>query len=443
MNYVDKLSNVTVLGAGGKMGSGIVLLTALEMARLKFLPENKNKCFALNAMDISPQNLEGLWEYLRTQITKVAEKSAVQLREQYRDNPSLVENYDIIDQYVKDVISVVRPVSRLEASYDSKLIFEAISENPELKVKILSEIWNNNNNSPYFFTNTSSVPIGELNKNAGLEGHILGFHFYNPPAVQRLVELIISDDTKDEVANFAKEYARNLRKTVVYSNDFAGFVGNGHFMRDLLYGIKEAERISEEIPFYEAVYAIDKITRDYLIRPMGIFQLIDYVGIDVCQFILQVMKPRLGEDDLHNAILDKYKESGILGGQNPDGSQKDGFLQYKKGRPTGIYDPDSKQYKNIEDFSKKIDTQLGDIPDSWKPWKAIIANPDKSYILDKYFSELKTISSQGGELARNYLLKSKEIGLKLVADKIAKTEDDVNTVMLTGFYHSYGPINNY
>ncbi|MFC2121475.1 3-hydroxyacyl-CoA dehydrogenase family protein [Bacteroidota bacterium] len=443
MNYVDKLSNVTVLGAGGKMGSGIVLLTALEMARLKFLPENKNKCFVLNAMDISPQNLEGLWEYLRTQITKVAEKSAVQLREQYRDNPSLVENYDIIDQYVKDVISVVRPVSRLEASYDSKLIFEAISENPELKVKILSEIWNNNNNSPYFFTNTSSVPIGELNKNAGLEGHILGFHFYNPPAVQRLVELIISDDTKDEVANFAKEYARNLRKTVVYSNDFAGFVGNGHFMRDLLYGIKEAERISEEIPFYEAVYAIDKITRDYLIRPMGIFQLIDYVGIDVCQFILQVMKPRLGEDDLHNAILDKYKESGILGGQNPDGSQKDGFLQYKKGRPTGIYDPDSKQYKNIEDFSKKIDTQLGDIPDSWKPWKAIIANPDKSYILDKYFSELKTISSQGGELARNYLLKSKEIGLKLVADKIAKTEDDVNTVMLTGFYHSYGPINNY
>ncbi len=60
MIYADKLSNVTVLGAGGKMGSGIVLLTAIEMARLKNLPENKNKNFVLNAMDISPENLQGL-----------------------------------------------------------------------------------------------------------------------------------------------------------------------------------------------------------------------------------------------------------------------------------------------------------------------------------------------------------------------------------------------
>ncbi len=370
MNYAKKLSNVTVLGAGGKMGSGIVLLTAIEMARLKSLPENKEKSFVLNAMDISASNLDGLWKYLRTQATKVAEKTTVQLREIYKDDSSLIENYDIIDKYVNDVLSFIRPVSRMEPAYDSELIFEAISENPDLKVKILSDIWKNNKNSPYFFTNTSSVPINELNEKAGLDGHILGFHFYNPPAVQKLVELIISESTKTEVSDFAKKYAKNLRKKVVYSNDFAGFIGNGHFMRDLLYGINEVEKLSVNMSFTEAVYTIDKITRDYLIRPMGIFQLIDYVGLDVCQFILEVMRPRLKDDSLKNDILDKIISLGVQGGQHPDGSQKDGFLQYKKGRPTGIFDPDLKSYKNIDEFKEQTDKKLGEKPELFKPWKA-------------------------------------------------------------------------
>lgn len=443
MNYEDKLSNVTVLGAGGKMGSGIVLLTAIEMARLKFLPQNKDKTFVLNAMDISAENLNGLWKYLRVQATKLAEKTSNQLREVYKDNPSLIENYDIINQYVNDVLSFIRPVSRIEPAYDSNLIFEAVSENPDLKVKILVDIWKNNKNSPYFFTNTSSVPINELNDKAGLNGHILGFHFYNPPAVQKLVELIISDSTKTEVADFAIEFSKNLKKKVVYSNDFAGFIGNGHFMRDLLHGISEVERLSKEMTFTEAVYTIDKISRDYLIRPMGIFQLTDYVGIDVCQFILQVMKPRIGEENLHSILLDKYKDMAVLGGQNPDGSQKDGFLQYKKGRPIGVFDPEAGNYDDNNDLNKAVDEHLGKLPDSHKPWRAVIGDPDKDISLKTYFSELNTLSTNGGDLARRYLKTSKEIGLKLVYDKIAKTKEDVNTVMLTGFFHAYGPINEY
>ena len=83
MNYNEKMENVAVLGAAGKMGSGIVLLTALEMADLSLLPENQSKTFVLNAIDISQSALTGLVKYLNGQILKAAEKKIAQLRKAY------------------------------------------------------------------------------------------------------------------------------------------------------------------------------------------------------------------------------------------------------------------------------------------------------------------------------------------------------------------------
>jgi len=291
MEYTDKLQNVTVLGAAGKMGSGILLLTAVEMTDLSLKPENKGKAFALNAMDVSKEGLAGLMLYLRTQVQKMAEKKTVALRKFYAGRTDLIENEEIINQYVFDVMSIVRPTTRLESAYDSSLVFEAVSENRALKVKILSQIDQNNTQKPWFFTNTSSVPIHLIDEEADLGGRVLGFHFYNPPAVQKLVELIVTDKTDKEMTEFAKAYAKNLRKIVVPANDFAGFIGNGHFMRDALHGIHTVEKLAKDMSFAEAVYAVNRITQDFLIRPMGIFQLIDYVGIDVVSFIMGVMNP--------------------------------------------------------------------------------------------------------------------------------------------------------
>ncbi len=278
MEYIQRIQNVSVLGAAGKMGSGILLLTAIEMADQMLKPENKGKTFVLNAIDTSDEGLSGLVKYVRTQVVKAAEKKAVALRQVYAGKAGLIENSDIIEAYVEDVMSVVRTTTRIEAAYDSALVFEAVSENQALKEKLFRMINENNSTKPWFFTNTSSVPIGGLNKNAELEGRILGFHFYNPPAIQKLVELITIAENPADMIEFANKYASNLRKTVVPSNDIAGFIGNGHFMRDALFGISEAERISPEMPLHEAFYCIDRVTRDYLARPMGIFQLIDYVG---------------------------------------------------------------------------------------------------------------------------------------------------------------------
>jgi len=242
---------------------------------------------------------------------------------------------------------------------------------------------------------------------------------------------------------FAQNYAKNLRKKIVPSNDFAGFIGNGHFMRDALHGISEVERLSKEIPFVEAVYMINKISQDYLVRPMGIFQLIDYVGGDVCQYIMSVMNPHVKDEDLHSRLLDNFISAGIKGGQFADGSQKDGFLKYEKGKPTGVYDPGKKTYVPAAEFQSRCDERLGAMPSSTLPWKTVIGSQDKTALLERFFKELTGMNTMGAQLAVRYGQRSMEIAKKLVADHVAQCEEDVNTVLLTGFYHSYGPINDY
>ncbi len=443
MQYTNRIKKVSVLGAAGKMGSGILLLTAIEMADQMLKPENKGKTFILNAIDTSDEGLAGLLKYLRSQVLKAAEKKVVALRSLYAGCAGLIENSEIIDAYILDVMSIIRTTTRIESAYDSTLVFEAVSENQALKEKLFRQINENSNANPWFFTNTSSVPIGGLNKNAFLEGRILGFHFYNPPAVQKLVELITIAENPAEMVEFAQKYASNLRKSVVHSNDIAGFIGNGHFMRDALFGIQEAERLSAEMPLYEAIYCVDRVTRDFLSRPMGIFQLIDYVGLDVVQFILRVMQPHMSGEKLHSSLLDELVLSGVKGGQFSDGSQKDGFLKYEIGKTVAVIDKPSGAYIDIATFKETVDNWLGDIPAEILPWKSLVKVVDKDIFLIPAFKALQVSPANGAGLAVTYALNSRENALKLVSDGVAQSEKDVNTVLLTGFFHAYGPINNY
>ena len=445
MTYDERLRNVSVLGAGGKMGSGILLLTAVEMADLSLLPENRGKSFILNAIDLYPEGWAGLMKYLRDQVRKIAEKKTVSLRKLYADRDDLVENYDIIDEYVFDVLNIVHPVTTIEPAFNSTIIFEAVSENRSLKVKLFSDIDKKNKHNPWYFTNTSSVPISIIESEAKLKGRIIGFHFYNPPAVQRLVELIKTFATKDEVLDFAHQYAKKLNKIIVPSNDVAGFIGNGHFMRDALHGMNEAETLAKQkdMPLYKAIYMINKITQEYLVRPMGIFQLIDYVGIDVVQFILSVMNPFVKDEKLESELLDKMLYQGVKGGQMASGAQKDGFLKYKGGRIVGVWDTHKQQYVDIEDFSDECNELLGNLPETAVAWKSVLKKKNKEDLLKAFFNDLKESSDIGAVLAMKYGKRSKEIGEKLVSDKVADEVDHVNTVMLTGFFHAYGPINNY
>lgn len=443
MTYDERLQKVSVLGAAGKMGSGILLLAAIEMANLSLKAENSDKKFVLNAIDLSEEGLAGLVKYLTAQVRKIAEKKIEGLREIYAHRDDLTDDEQIVDAYIYTVLNIVHPVTTMESAYDSHLIFEAIAESPELKTSIFKKINENSKSEPWFFTNTSSIPITRLNDLANLHGRILGFHFYNPPAVQRLVEIITIAGNSAAMIDFAKAYAKNLRKVVVPSNDVAGFIGNGHFMRDALYGISEVESLTGKFSFAQAVYIVNKVTQDFLLRPMGIFQLIDYVGVDVVRFILAVMNPYHENENLHSPLLDKLFDQGVKGGQNSDGSQKDGFLKYEKGKPVAIYDIDKKQYVGMDELAVEGDKYLGALPDGWQPWKAVNFSKEKSQLLDEYFEKLQQMKTAGAEIAIRYNRRSNEIGNDLVTRGVANNADDVNTVMLTGFFHAYGPINSY
>ncbi len=439
----ERLENVAVLGAAGKMGSGIVLLLAQEMAKLKVA--NPQKSYHLYAVDINEDALDGLVEFIRVQSVKTAEKTCVALRDLYREREDLVENFEIIDQYSLDVMSVLRPATCLSSIKDGLMIFEAIIEDIDIKEKVLSEAKNLCSAETFFFTNTSSIPIQEIDRRVGLDGRIIGFHFYNPPAVQKLAELIPADTTKDELVNISHELGSRLRKIIIPSNDIAGFIGNGHFMRDILHAQSEVERLSKELSTSQAIWAVNRIGQDFLIRPMGIFQLIDYVGIDVCQLIMKVMTKYIKEETLSSELINRMVDKKILGGQNPDGSQKDGFLQYKKNRPVGVFDLDSGKYLTLEEngVDKEIDNYLGALPEGHSPWRALLMDPDRENKLQQYFTHLKNLDTRGGELARAYFIESKRIAEQLVADGVAASPDDVNGVLLNGFYHLYGPVNNF
>lgn len=438
MEYTGKFKKVSVLGAAGKMGSGILFLTAMEITELKL--KNKDLQVRLYAIDLSPDGLDGLMKYVAGQALRAAEKKTVLLRKLYADRDDLVENGEIIGQYVQDVLASIRTSTHLSDAYGSTLVFEAIKEDPALKQAVLRDIDAHSQEAPWYFTNTSSIPIGELNTEAGLGGRLIGFHFYNPPAVQKLVELIAPDGTNAALVDFAKDYARNLRKIIVPSHDKAGFIGNGHFMRDALYGIQTAQELAKELGWVQAMVIVNKVSQDFLLRPMGVFQLIDYVGVDVVSFIMGVMNPYLEKEDLHSPLLDELLAKGVKGGQHSDGSQKDGFFVYERGRPVSAYDPVSGAYKPFEPLDKKAAEYLGPLPVPYQ-WKQVNFAPEKQTMLEEFFTGFHGMNTPGSRLAMAYGLRSREIGQQLVASGVAQSEDDVNRVLETGFYHAYGPIN--
>ncbi len=443
MNYIEKLENVTVLGAAGKMGSGILLLTALEMLNQKLKPENKDKQFVLYAMDVSNAGLAGLLEYIKEQGIKYAEKNIVGLRKAYASRNDLVDNEEIIRQFASDLTALVRTGTRIEPAFESRIIFEAVSEQPDLKLDLLLTINRNSRQQPWFFSNTSAIPIAWLDERAGLMGRIMGVHFYNPPAVQKLLEVVKTETTNPELSYFVTEYLKNLGKIFVPSYDVAGFIGNGYFMRDIMFAETLVNQLQKDFTFSQSLYMVNKISQDFLIRPMGIFQLVDYVGIDVVQFIMSVMNSYSENEKIHSPLIDKFMELNIRGGQNPDGSQKDGFFQYKNGKMISLYDTGKRRYLQPEEYAGIGDTHLGPLPHSWQPWKKLVREKDKEGVLNVYFNELKSSPHPGATMAVEYLKKFREIGTGLVKNKVAFKFEDVNSVLTKGFHHVYGPVNSY
>lgn len=441
MELNNALKHVSVIGAAGKMGRGIAFLLLQEMVRLK-REAKEGESFCLRMIDVNDQALHSLREDLRNQLKKYAEKQINALRLSYADDPGLVSNEEIINAYVENALDIVQYDTDFESSKHSTLIFEAIVENFDVKAKVLENIAKNNP-EVYFFSNTSSIPISALNEKASLGNKIIGFHFYNPPVVQKLVELIVPKSTEGDFRSLAIELAGRLHKKIIFSADIAGFIGNGQFIRELLFACQKVHELEREFSLIESIYLVNRTTKDWLIRPMGTFQLMDYVGLDVCQKICKTMQTYLHGENFHDDLIDAMNDVGAIGGQYSNGFQKNGFFQYEKNIPVGIYSLQDQQYHLFEQekWKDRVDAFLGPLPEKYISWKDLQKDPEKDQKLAAYFTSLFESGVFGADLAEVFLVKAREIAHKLVESHVAGSLEDVNAVMMNGFYHLYGPEN--
>ena len=255
-----------------------------------------------------------------------------------------------------------------------------------------------------------------------------------------MVELIIPEDTQQETKLLGEEVAVRLKKTAVYSEDVAGFIGNGHFIREIAYACHVVGVLSRTMPLEKAIFLVDAITKHFLIRPMGIFQLIDFVGLDIVDNVARVMTRFLQpEVSFRQYLIKKMIDLKKIGGQNLDGSQKPGFFEYAKG-PTHVYQFGKMTYAPLDSsWEEELQPFLDVIKERNLSWKRLKAVPDKKEILTSYFIDLFYDRSLSGEIAQGFLNNSYAIAQNLVRGEVAFDFESVELVLMLGFFHLYGP----
>jgi 3-hydroxybutyryl-CoA dehydrogenase len=169
-----------------------------------------------------------------------------------------------------------------------ELVVEAATENIDLKLKIFKELDEVTAPEVILATNTSSISITKIASVTNRADRVIGMHFMNPVPVMKLVEIIRGYSTSDEVTNLIMETSRQLKKVPVEVNDYPGFVAN----RILMPMINEA--IYTLFEGVAGVEEIDTVMKLGMAHPMGPLQLADFIGLDVCLAILEVLHDGFG-----------------------------------------------------------------------------------------------------------------------------------------------------
>jgi 3-hydroxybutyryl-CoA dehydrogenase len=170
-----------------------------------------------------------------------------------------------------------------EGTQYASLVIEAATENLELKLKIFKELDDVCPDDTILATNTSSISITQIAEITTRPEKVIGMHFMNPVPVMKLVEIIRGYNTSDEVTKFIVDLTKKVNKVPVEVNDYPGFVAN----RILLPMINEA--IETLFNGVAGVTEIDTVMKLGMAHPMGPLQLADFIGLDVCLSILEVM----------------------------------------------------------------------------------------------------------------------------------------------------------
>jgi 3-hydroxybutyryl-CoA dehydrogenase len=288
---VDSIKTVGVIGAG-QMGNGIA-----HVCSLAGIPVLLN--------DVSGDRIKAGMATINGNMTRQVSRKA------------------ITEDQRKAALELIKPAEKYDELANCDLVIESATEKEEVKRKIFADLCTGLKPDAIIATNTSSISITRLASSTDRPERFIGIHFMNPVPLMELVELIRGIATDDQTFEVSKAFITRLGKTIAVAEDFPAFIVN----RILLPMINEAI-----YTLYEGVgnvESIDTAMRLGAHHPMGPLELADFIGLDTCLSVMQVLYEGLADSKYRPCpLLVKYVEAGWLGRK----AQR-GFYDYRGEKP--------------------------------------------------------------------------------------------------------------
>ena len=276
------MKKISIIGAG-TMGNGIAQVFAM------------NNCH-VNLIDLNSSSLTNGVNRIITNLDRMIKRDIISSDQKTATLDNISTSTDI------------------NSAKSSDLVIEAVTEDIKVKLKIFAQLDQICSSETILATNTSSISITEIAASTKREDKVIGMHFMNPVPIMKLVEVIRGRKTSDETTKTIIELSETIKKIAIEVNDYPGFIAN----RILLPMINEAiEALNKGVA---KVKNIDSIMKIGMGHPMGPLQLADFIGLDVCLSILEVMHE--GFKNLKYApseLLVNMVKSGKLGVKSGEG----------------------------------------------------------------------------------------------------------------------------
>ena len=284
-----KINRITVIG-GGTMGNGIAHVAAMSGHEVHLI-------------DLNQQVLDRAMATIDKNLARMVSKEKITADEH------------------KATIGRIHPGNDLKkAAAESDLIIEAVNENLDLKIKIFKDIDSVAPEHAILASNTSSISITKLATATSRPERVVGMHFFNPVPVMKLVEIIRGFSTSNEVYQSIKELTLTMGKEPVEVQDYPGFVSNRVLMpmiNEAIYCVYEGVANAEDV---------DTVMKLGMAHPMGPLRLADFIGLDVCLSILNVLYEGFKDSKYRPCpLLVKMVDAGQLGDKSGQG-----FYSYNK-----------------------------------------------------------------------------------------------------------------